>query len=443
MGVIMRVMTMTIGILGTLSVVAQAQSAAAFPDAQASDPVTLGWMVGAPPPADKQIRFDDLSYYHFPQLRWSFSHWRELFPTAEVSRGNGPVSALPRAERDDLDAVRFTVLGTTQTMTWKQSLAANYTDGILVMHRGNVVYERYFGALQADGMHIAHSVTKSFVGTIASMLVAEGKIDPAAKVTNYVPELANSAFADATIRQVLDMTTSLKFSEVYADPKAEIWNFARAAGLFPRPAGYAGPATSYEFLKSMEKEPGREHGAGFLYKSPNSELLGWIIRRVTGQRLEQVLSERLWIPLGMEHDAYLELDPSGAPIAAGGLNLRLRDLARFCEMMRAGGRFNGRQVVPAAVIAEIAKGASPADFAAAGYKTLPGWSYHNQWWITHNNDGAFGARGVHGQLCYVDPKAQMSIVRFASFPQATNIYLDPTSLPAYQAMADYLTAHPR
>jgi len=420
---------------------AVAQTQASFADAAASDPVAMGWMVGAPPPPERLIRFEDGSFLKFPQLRWSFSHWRELYPTVEVSRGDGPASPLPRSERTDLDAVTFVPLGGTQPMTWAQSLAANYTDGILVMHQGRVVYERYFGALRPEGMHIAHSVTKSFAGTIAAMLVAEGKLDPDAPVSRYLPELQHSGFADATVRQVLDMTTGIKYSEAYADPDADVWRFARSASLVPRPAGYTGPATAYEFLATVAKEG--EHGQAFVYKSPNTEVLGWLIRRVTGQRFEQVLSDRLWRPLGMEHDGYMQVDTSGAPLVSGGLNLRLRDLARFCDMMRQGGRFNGRQIVPAAVVADIAGGASPEDFVKAGYKLLPGWSYHNQWWVSHNEDGAYSARGVYGQACYVDPKAEMSIVRFASFPIATNAHLDPTSLPAYQALADYLKAHPR
>ncbi len=434
-------MRMTCALLLTAWVAssAVAQTPASFADAASSDPVAMGWMVGAPPPSQRLIRFDDGSFLKFPQLRWSFSHWRELYPTVEVARGDGPVSPLPRSERTDLDAVTFVPLGGTQLMTWEQSLSANYTDGILVMHRGRVVYERYFGALRPEGMHIAHSVTKSFAGTIAAMLVAEGKLDPEAPVSRYLPELEHSGFGDATVRQVLDMTTGIKYSEKYADPDADVWRFARSASLVPRPAGYTGPATAYEFLATVAKEG--EHGQAFVYKSPNTEVLGWLIRRVTGQRFEQVLSDRLWRPLGMEHDGYMQVDTSGAPLVSGGLNLRLRDLARFCDMMRQGGRFNGRQVVPAAVVADIAGGASPEDFVKAGYKTLPGWSYHNQWWVSHNDDGAYSARGVYGQACYVDPKAEMSIVRFASFPIATNAHLDPTSLPAYQALADYLKAH--
>jgi hypothetical protein len=136
----------------------------------------------------------------------------------------------------------------------------------------------------------------------------------------------------------------------------------------------------------------------------------------------------------------MALDRSGAPLAAGGLNTRLRDLARFGETIRLGGRWNGQQVVPAAVIEDIRRGASREAFAFGGYRTLPGWSYHNQWWVSHDDHGAFMARGIHGQAIYIDPKAEMVIARYASHPKAGNANLDPTSLPAYRAAAEYLLA---
>lgn len=409
-----------------------------YPDAAATDPVAMGWMVGSPPPPERLIQYDDLSFMRFPQTRWSFSHWRELRPTAEISRGDGPVSPLPTAARNDLDAVSFTPIGGGQPMTWAQSLDANYTDGVIVMHRGKIVYERYFGALTPAGQHIAHSVTKSFVGTAAAMLIAEGRLDRDALVVRYIPELADSAFADATVGQVLDMTTGLAYTEVYTDPNSDAFAFVRAGGMMPRPADYNGPTTTFDYLKTLKKAG--EHGRAFAYKSVNTEVAGWLVSRVSGKPLAQVLSDRFWTPMGMERDAYIQVDSSGAGYAAGGLNLQLRDLGRFCEMMRNQGAFNGRQIVPAAVVADIANGGSPEAFVSAGYKTLPGWSYHDQWWVSHNDHGAYMARGVYGQACYVDPKAEMTIVRFASSPLASNALLDPTSLPAYQAVADHLMA---
>ena len=410
--------------------------AAELPDAAQTDPVALGWMQGSPPPPEKTIRVGDGSFYKFPQSRWSFSHWRELFPTRNVSRGAGPVSALPRGAPAELDGLTFTPLGGDRPMTWAESLGANYTDGIVVLHRGRIVYEKDFPILPADRQHIAFSVTKSFIGTLGAMLVAEGKLDAAATVTKYIPELAESAFGDATVQQVLDMTTALDYSEDYADPNSSFLPYARAAGMLPSPPGYTGATTIYDFLRGVAKKG--THGTEFHYRSPNTDVVGWLIWRVTGKSPDVVLQERIWSRLGAEGDAFMALDRVGTPLAAGGFNTRLRDLARFGEMIRLGGKWNGQQVVPASVIEGIRAGASREAFKFGNYPTLPGWSYHNQWWISHDDHGAFMARGIHGQAIYIDPKAEMVIARYASHPKASNVHLDPTSLPAYRAAAEYL-----
>jgi hypothetical protein len=412
----------------------------AVPDARASDPVALGWMTGSPPAPDRVIRYEDGTFWTFPQWRWSFSHWRELVPTVNVARGPGPASVLPRAERTDLDVVRFAPLGGAPEMSWAESLDANYTDGIVVLHRGRIVYERYRGALTAERPHIAFSVTKSFFGTIAAMLIDEGRLDPAAAVARYVPELAGSGFGDATVAQVLDMTTALSHTEIYGDPGSDFIGYARAAGLAPRRAGYSGAHSTYEYLATVPKQ-GR-HGLAFTYRSINTDVVGWLIARVAGAAPQDVLRDRIWGPLGAEDDAHLQVDSLGTPLVAVALNARLRDLARFGEMLRLDGRFNGRQIVPAAVVADLRRGGSREAFAAAGYQTLPGWSYHRQWWLSHNEHGAFMGRGIHGQAIYVDPRAEMVIARFASHPLASNVHLDPTSLPAYHALARHLIARP-
>jgi CubicO group peptidase (beta-lactamase class C family) len=346
------------------------------------------------------------------------------------------VSALPRAERSDIDGVTFLPIGGSAPMTWAASLAANYTDGIVVLHKGRIVYERYFGALKPEGEHIAFSVTKSFVGTLATMLVVEGKIDPAKTVAFYLPELKDSGFGDATVRQVMDMTTGLDFSEKYGDPNSSFAGYVAAIGAGPRPAGYAGPNGDYAYLATVKKAGA--HGEGFTYRTVNTDVLGWIVSRVGGKPFTEQLAERIWAPMGAEADGYFQVDPVGTPFAGGGFNMRLRDLARFGELMRLGGRMNGKQIIPEAAIADIVRGARKEDFASAGYATLPGWSYRNQWWVSHNAHGAYTARGIHGQAIYVDPKAEMVIARFASHPMAGNVNFDPTSLPAYQALAEHL-----
>ncbi len=384
----------------------------------------------------REPRFGDGSWFRFPKTRWSFSNIRQLLPTRLVSRGDGPVAPLPRAERADIDAVTFHPMGSTDSMTWEQSLTANHTDGILILHRGHVVQERYFGALAADRQHIAFSVTKSFVATVAATLVSEGTLDETATVASYLPELRDTGLGDATVRQLLDMTTAPDYTEDYTDPKSAVWEMSRAGGFLARPPDYRGPESFFEFLKTIKKAG--PHGVTFAYKTVNTDALGAVLRRVTGKPLSQLLSERVFSRLGAEHDAFFTVDPTGVEWAGAGLNLTLRDLARFGEAMRLDGRCNGQQIVPKAVVDDIRRGADRAQFAHAGYKLLPGWSYRSMWWVSHNDHGAFTARGIHGQGIYIDPAAEMVIVRFASHPLAANANLDPTSWPAYAAVAEHL-----
>ena len=321
-------------------------------------------------------------------------------------------------------------------MSWAESLDANYTDGIVVLHRGRIVYERYFGALTALGQHGAMSMTKSLVGLLGAMLVAEGELDAGRLVTDYVPELGRSGFGDATVRQVLDMTTGLRFSEDYSDPTAEIWAHAGAGNPLPKPADYAGPRSYYEYLVTVEKQGA--HGEAFGYKTINTDALGWILARVTGVSVAELLSERIWSQIGAEQDGYFSVDSIGVPFAGGGFSCGLRDLARVGELLRLDGLLDGRLVVPEEVVEDIRRGGDPRLFARGPYGHLSGWSYRNMWWITHNAHGAFMARGVHGQALYVDPVAEMVIARFASHPVAGNAASDPTSLPAFEAVARYL-----
>ena len=415
--------------------VVQAQSVETL-TAEQSDPKVLGWMTGFPPPADKLIMMSQPDYFTFPKLRWSVCHVRELMPTKVVSRGIGAPVDLPYALDEHLDAIRFTPLNSDTPMTWPQSLVANYTDGILVLHKGQIVYEKYFGELTETGTHAAMSMTKSLTGLLAEIVVAEGTLHDTAKVSNIIPELSDSAFGNATVRQVMDMTTSLDYSEDYADPEADIWIYSAAANPLPKPRDYTGPVGYFEYLQTVK--PAGEHGQAFGYKTINTDALGWILARTTGKDLATLLSERLWSRIGAEQDAYMTVDAKGTPFAGGGLSAGLRDLGRIGLLMLNGGVINGQRLFPESVVAAIQAGGDKAAFTRAGYKALEGGSYRGMWWVFHNEHGAFAARGVHGQTIYVDPAAEMVIVRLASFPVAKNAVIDPTSLPAYQAVAEYL-----
>ena len=410
-----------------------------YPDGVASDPNTLQLMQGSPPPASRRIRLEDDRYLSFPDIRWSFSHVRELLPTVNVWRGAGARSELPAGDRNvmaEIDALEFNDLQ-GQARTWSDSLTQTYTDGIVVLHRGNKVYERYFGALQAERPHACFSITKSYAATLAATLVYEGVLSEDKLVSYYLPEMASTAFQDATLRQVLDMQVGVDYSEDYSDPRASFWAYARAGGLRPRGANYAGPTSFYDYLVTLERQG--THGTAFAYKTINTEVLCWVMQRVTGVSLANRLSERIWSPLGCEEDGYLIVDSIGVPMGGAGLSATVRDVARFGELMRCAGSWNGRQVIPEAVVGGIRRGSDPDKFALAGYDLLRGYSYRDMWWVSHNPLGVYEARGIHGQRLYIAPQAEVVIARFASHPLAASAVNDPITMPAFEALARHLS----
>jgi CubicO group peptidase (beta-lactamase class C family) len=410
-----------------------------YPDADASDPIASGWMQGSPPPPAKQIRFQDDRFLEFPQIRWTLSHMRELAPTANVWRGKtapSDLGAAPHGLEAAIDALAFEDLR-GRRLTWAQSLRETYTDGIVVLHRGRRIYERYFGALEEQRPHACFSITKSYAATLAATLIHERALDETKTVSHYLPEMAGTAYEDATLRQVLDMQIGVQYSELYSDPKAHIWDYGRAGGLRPRTPGHAGPDNFYDYLRTLRKE--ETHGAAFAYKTVNTEVLCWVMKRVTGVALADMLSDKIWSQIGCEEDGYLTVDSIGVAMGGAGLSAGLRDLCRFGELMRCEGAWGGKQVIPAEVIADIRRGSDPGKFAPAGYTLLPGYSYRNMWWVSHNPLGVFEGRGIHGQRLYIAPKAELVITRFASHPVASSAANDPITLPAFAAISHLLT----
>ena len=397
------------------------------PDAVSLD--RLQYMSSFPPTGAQLV--DQSNRTAYPQMRWVLQHTRELLPTRNIRRGNGPVAALPEAQRN-LDSLAFQD-DKGRDITVDEWLKQTYTDAIVVMHRGRVVYERYMNQMRPETPHLLFSVTKSFTGLLAAQLVHEGKIDRDALVTKYVPELADSAWGDMKVRDVMDMTGAVRYREVYTDPSTEVFPYLYSSLLLPPPPGYTGPRNIDDFLKTLKKEG--EHGAGFVYRTVHSEVLGWIVSRVTGKHYADVLSERVWSRLGAEEDAYVMVDPVGTPLQGAGLNATARDLARFGEMLRLGGEFNGQRIFDRAVIDDLKRGGDSEKFKASGMTFRPGYSYHNQWWILHNADGAFEASGVHGQMVHINPAAEMVIVKLSSHPVAGAGLTQALTLKAWAGLA--------
>lgn len=406
-----------------------------FLSAPESVPDEMGWMQGSPPPAERRVRLADGSFFKFPALRYSVRHMNEFLPTTLVSRRNTPPSTLDYALDANLEQLSYTPWGHEQPLSWEQALRDTYTDGILVMHQGKVAYEGYRDGFKDYERHLMMSMTKAITGTLALDLIKRGEIDENLPMSHYIPELKDSGFGDATVKQVLDMTAGIDFDENFADPKSEIWVFSAAGNPLPKPKGYQGPVGYYEYLPMVQKQG--EHGTGFHYRTANTEVIGWLVARVTGMSVADYLEEKIWSKIGMERAALFQVDEYGTPFSGGGLNASLRDLARFGELMRNGGRYGDEQILHPDVVKDIRRGAEHPAFKAPIHESMAGWSFRSMWWVTGNDNEAFMARGVHGQSLYIDPTRELVIVRFASHPVAANAANDCISLPLYEALADY------
>jgi CubicO group peptidase (beta-lactamase class C family) len=167
-------------------------------------------------------------------------------------------------------------------------------------------------------------------------------------------------------------------------------------------------------------------------------MLGWIVTRVSNKSVSNLASERLWQPMGAEQDAYMTVDGTGVPFAGGGLSAGLRDMGRLGILVLQEGVIDGKRLFPSAAVQALRAGGDPKKFGT-DHPALIGGSYTGLWWRYPGNGSIIAARGVHGQTIYVDFNADMVLVRFASLPQAANDYNDPTSLPAYRAVANYLS----
>ena len=405
--------------------------------------VSTSTALSLPSMRQHSIPSDDLpatlaNWQEGPHNRWAFRHTRRLLPTAEISRGSGPVYRFERSPQN-LDDIRFEDVD-GEPMTIGQMLETTYTDGFLVLHRGMIVAEQYFNGMAPNSKHLLMSVSKSFTGSMAGILVHRGWLDPQKKVVEYVPELNDSAYGDATVRDLLDMTIAMAYSEDYYDPNdpydpasSSYLQFDIAAGWRPR-GDLDVPIGLHRFLQSLRKEG--EHGRVFEYASPNTDALGWVLERAARSDFAELFSRELWSKLGVEEDAYIILDPLGAPIPDGGINVTLRDLARFGQMHLQNGFFNDQQIVPLEWIEDFRTNGNREAWAGSGATRDPSGSYRSNWRISGNDHGAYSAIGIHGQMVYVDPVADMVIAKLSSQPTAGSRTAGANTRRAAQALAE-------
>lgn len=283
------------------------------------------------------------------------------------------------------------------------------------------------------------SCTKSYIGVLVGIAVDQGWIDLDTPIERYLPQLSDTGFAGGTVQQHLDMSVGVAFDEDYADPNAAINHMDYAIGWRPAPEGYAGPDSLVKFLQGL-KGSVYTHGSHFDYRSPISDVLGLLLESVSGQRIAELLMQRLWQPLGCEWDAYITVDGQGQALADGDLCTSLRDLARCGQMMLDNGEVAGRQVVPTAWVASCRYGdaACFASWRASAFvERAPNGHYRNQWWCRERTRGVLLASGMHGQALYIDPVAQLVIAKFSSQPQARDTEIFNLQFALFETIAAY------
>lgn len=338
-----------------------------------------------------------------PHNRWAFSHLGELVPTAAVSRRSpaAPVEATVR-----LDAL------TGSLPDLVRELEETYTDAFLVLRGDRVVAEYYRPGFAPDDLHLLMSVSKSLCSTVVGALIDEGRIDPEHPVTAYVPELAGSVYDGPSVQHALDMVIRIDYREEYIDPGSEVQTHDRSAGWRHRRAG--DPYDDYEFLTTLRGVDDGGDGIGqFQYCSANTDVLAWIIERVTGLRYSEALSVYLWSKLDADRDAAITVDASGFGFANGGVCCTARDLARVGRMMLDGGMAPGGRVVSEAWVRSVFAGGDPA---VMDQSMLPGGSYTRQWWCFENERGNISGIGIHGQNLWLDPQSDSVIVKLSTWP---------------------------
>ncbi len=375
----------------------------------------IGIMQGFPPPPEKRPTLENWDLAPFN--RWSFQNMRSLFPTVDVRAGRGSVQALESAARD-LSGIEFPTFD-ERRLSVGDWLSESYTDGFLVLKGGTVVTETYANDFHPEAAHLGQSVSKSVVGILAGVLHSEGLLDLAAPLEDIIPELIGTGYEGCTVDQALDMLSGARFSEDYGLPDSDMTRVDVASGWRPVRDGEIKPTIRDVILTLPEERP---HGLSFSYRSIETDVIAWGLERVSGTDLATLLSDRIWRKLGCERDGFFTVDDAGTALADGGFSATLRDYARFGKMVLDGGRAGDQQIVPADWIDGICSGADPSKFGAPYDQLSPQGAYRRFWWVHDAERGVFMARGVFGQMIFVDRSADVVIVKLSSWPD----YLIPS-----------------
>jgi CubicO group peptidase (beta-lactamase class C family) len=355
-------------------------------------------VVAGPVLAQTPIKPDTPSilFWHGEQQATGFRTIETIYRTHVIHRG-AQVHPLPVASHQ-IDPT-FQYKGKTWTVA--DYMTAYRVSGLLVIKDGKIVMERYGLGRGPHDRWTSFSVAKSLTSTLVGAAIQDGKIKGLnAPVTDYIPQLKGSAYEGVTVRQMLMMSSGVKWNEDYAEPNSDV----AQAGSKPAPPEHD-PMVDY-----LGKLP-RAHppGSQFHYNTGETDLVGILVSNAVGMPLADYASEKIWKPYGMEQDAVWMTDLADRERGGCCISMTLRDYGRVGEFILGGGKAGGRQIVPADWVAQATKVEIDNGSPAPG-----GYGYF--WWIT--SPERFDARGIFGQSISIFPKEHLVVVQNAAWPAA-------------------------
>jgi len=354
---------------------------------------------------------------------WSFRHVRELIPTAQIDCAKSP-RVLNQRIKPELGEISIETHDGVKKIS--DFLSSTNTDSFTAVKGEDLVFEWLAPGVTAVEPHMIFSVTKSVTGMLVGALVQEGKIDVDALVTKYVPEIADSGFGDATVRNLLDMAASYQFEEDYT-PGPDIIAYRHSVGWYPAPLG---APNLHDFIASRKKEG--EHGQMFRYMSPTTDLVGWVIEAASGMPYAQALSKYIWSKIGTEASAHITVDRTGAPRAAGGLSTIPRDLVRFGMMIRDG----GMGAIDPEFMRDVYENGSFEQWQTGDFKDfLPKGVYRSFCYKPGEDPDVIMGIGIHGQMLYVDKPRGVVVAKQSSWPNPDSEEMHLDAFHACQAIA--------
>jgi CubicO group peptidase (beta-lactamase class C family) len=353
----------------------------------------------------------------------NFRSLYKKYPSTTVNR-SGPSYELPEKHRE----LPSTYVYEGKTKRISDWIKFTDTTGLLVIKDGVVVFENYYDGNEKSTRTISMSVAKSFVSFLIGVALAEGQIanlqDP---VDTYVPELKGSGYEGVSLKNVLQMSSGIRFTEDYGDLKSDI---VRLVVSFTT-------GSINEFVAGLPSE--RKPGTFNQYVSADTQVLSMVLNGATKKSLTEYMQSKLWSHLGVEYSAKWLTDPTGTEMAFGGLNATLRDYARFGLLyLNQGRNFQGKQLVP---VSWIKASVTPDAPHLMPGRNNPGsnWpmGYGYQWWIPENPQGDFTAIGIYGQFIYVHPGHNVVIAKSSAYVDYNNSgdEMEFESMEAFRAIA--------